>query len=55
MKISLRKIGKTPLDFHLKSDKVDFKGNLHYTDIVSKLITHEEKDLMIKQINKNIK
>ena len=34
---------------------VDFKGNLHYTDIVSKLITHEEKDLMIKQINKNIK
>lgn len=34
---------------------VDFNGDLHYTDIVSKLITHEEKDLMIKQINKNIK
>ncbi|MBU1658691.1 hypothetical protein KKG72_06515 [bacterium] len=30
MKISLRKVGNTPLDFELKSDKVAFKGYLQY-------------------------
>ena len=30
MKISLRKIGKTPLDFEIKSGKIDFKGYLQY-------------------------
>jgi uncharacterized metal-binding protein YceD (DUF177 family) len=30
MKIELRKINKTPLDFDLKSDKITFKGYLQY-------------------------
>ena len=30
MKITLRKIGKTPLDFEIKSDKITFKGYLQY-------------------------
>ena len=30
MKISLRKVSKTPLDFEVKSDKIDFKGFLQY-------------------------
>lgn len=30
MKISLRKIGKTPSDFEVKSDKMTFKGYLEY-------------------------
>ena len=30
MKISLRKIGKTPLDFDIKSDEMTFKGYLQY-------------------------
>jgi hypothetical protein len=30
MKVALRKIGKTPLDFEIKSDKITFKGYLEY-------------------------
>ena len=30
MKIALRKVGKTPIDFDVKSDKVAFKGFLQY-------------------------
>lgn len=30
MKISLRKIGKTPSDFELESEGIIFKGNLQY-------------------------
>ena len=30
MKITLRKIGKTPLDFDIKSDEITFKGYLQY-------------------------
>ena len=30
MKITLRKIGKTPLDFDMKSDEITFKGYLQY-------------------------
>jgi len=30
MKITLRKIGKTPLDFEVKSDEITFKGYLEY-------------------------
>jgi len=30
MKLTLRKIGKTPLDFDIKSDKITFKGYLQY-------------------------
>ena len=30
MKILLRKVGKTPLDFEIKSDKITFKGYLQY-------------------------
>ena len=30
MKITLRKIGKTPLDFDIKSDEITFKGYLEY-------------------------
>ncbi len=30
MQIILRKVGKTPLDFELKSDEITFKGYLQY-------------------------
>ena len=30
MKVTLRKIGKTPLDFEIKSDEITFKGYLQY-------------------------
>jgi hypothetical protein len=30
MQIALRKVGKTPLDFEIKSDKITFKGYLEY-------------------------
>jgi len=30
MKVTLRKVGKTPLDFDVKSDKITFKGYLQY-------------------------
>jgi len=30
VKITLRKIGKTPLDFDIKSDEITFKGYLQY-------------------------
>jgi len=30
MKFTLRKIGKTPTDFELKSDEITFKGYLEY-------------------------
>ena len=30
MKITLRKVTKTPLDFEVKSNKIDFKGYLQY-------------------------
>jgi uncharacterized metal-binding protein YceD (DUF177 family) len=30
MQVSLRKVGKTPLDFEIKSDKITFKGYLEY-------------------------
>ena len=30
MKITLRKVGKTPLDFDIKSDEITFKGYLQY-------------------------
>ena len=30
MKVTLRKIGKTPLDFEIDSDKITFKGFLQY-------------------------
>jgi uncharacterized metal-binding protein YceD (DUF177 family) len=30
MKITLRKVGKTPLDFEVKSDEMTFKGYLEY-------------------------
>jgi uncharacterized metal-binding protein YceD (DUF177 family) len=30
MQITLRKVGKTPLDFDLKSDEITFKGYLQY-------------------------
>ena len=30
MKVTLRKVGKTPLDFEVKSDKITFKGFLEY-------------------------
>ena len=30
MKITLRKVGKTPLDFEVKSDEITFKGYLQY-------------------------
>lgn len=30
MQIALRKVGKTPLDFDLKSDEITFKGYLQY-------------------------
>ncbi len=30
MKITLRKVGKTPLDFDVKSDEITFKGYLQY-------------------------
>ena len=30
MKITLRKIGKTPLDFEVKSNEITFKGYLEY-------------------------
>ncbi len=30
MQISLRKIGKTPLDFEVESDEITFKGFLQY-------------------------
>ena len=30
MKVTLRKIGHTPLDFELKSDEIIFKGYLEY-------------------------
>lgn len=30
MQVSLRKVGKTPLDFEVKSDEITFKGFLEY-------------------------
>jgi hypothetical protein len=30
MKVALRKIGKTPIDFEVKSDEITFKGYLQY-------------------------
>jgi len=30
MQVSLRKVGKTPLDFEIKSEKITFKGYLEY-------------------------
>ncbi|MCK4874271.1 MAG: hypothetical protein KAS26_00350 [Sulfurimonas sp.] len=30
MQITLRKVGKTPLDFEVKSDEITFKGYLQY-------------------------
>jgi len=30
MKVTLRKVGKTPLDFDVKSDEMTFKGYLQY-------------------------
>lgn len=30
MKITLRKVGKTPLDFNIKSNEITFKGYLEY-------------------------
>jgi len=30
MKVTLRKIGSTPLDFEIKSDEITFKGYLQY-------------------------
>ena len=30
MKVTLRKVGKIPLDFELKSDEITFKGYLQY-------------------------
>ena len=30
MKVTLRKIGKIPLDFEIKSDEITFKGYLQY-------------------------
>ncbi len=30
MKVTLRKIGKTPLDFEVRSDEITFKGYLQY-------------------------
>jgi len=30
MKVTLRKVGKTPLDFEIKSDGIAFKGYLEY-------------------------
>ncbi len=41
MKISLRKVGKTPLDFEVKSDKITFKGSLEYD--IGKLILLKAK------------
>jgi len=41
MKISLRKVGKTPLDFEVKSNEITFKGYLQYD--TDKLILLEAK------------
>jgi len=30
MKVTLRKVGKTPLDFEIKSNEITFKGYLEY-------------------------
>jgi len=30
MKVTLRKVGKTPVDFEVKSDEITFKGYLQY-------------------------
>ena len=30
MKVTLRKVTKTPLDFDIKSDEITFKGYLEY-------------------------
>jgi uncharacterized metal-binding protein YceD (DUF177 family) len=30
MKVTLRKVGKTPIDFEVKSDEITFKGYLQY-------------------------
>ena len=30
MQVTLRKVGKTPLDFEVKSDEITFKGYLQY-------------------------
>ena len=30
MQVTLRKVGKTPLDFEVKSDEITFKGYLEY-------------------------
>ncbi len=39
MKIILRKVGNTPLDFEIKSDKITFKGYLQY---------HADKLILLK-------
>jgi len=39
MKVMLRKVTKTPLDFELKSDEITFKGYLEY---------HEGKLILLK-------
>ena len=41
MKINLRKVTKTPLDFEVKSGAMDFKGNLQYNS--NKLILLQAK------------
>ena len=41
MKVALRKIGKTPLDFEIKSNEITFKGYLQYH--VGKLILLKAK------------
>lgn len=39
MQITLRKVGKTPLDFEVKSDEITFKGFLQY---------HADKLILLK-------
>ncbi|MCW8895764.1 MAG: hypothetical protein OQK48_05160 [Sulfurimonas sp.] len=39
MQVTLRKVGKTPLDFEVKSDEITFKGYLQY---------HADKLILLK-------
>jgi hypothetical protein len=63
MEVTLRKVGKTPLDFEIKSDKITFKGYLEYytgklvslkADLIGSVVTQcntcgEEFDLIVDE------
>ena len=52
MKVTLRKVGKTPLDFEVKSDEMTFKGYLQYDSGKLILLKANLKGLALTECSK---